>query len=114
LVIDQTETRIGHEFYWNFVNVWEAPAGIKDYNIFITERASPVWGSWIWIEVGDFVSKEIVYQEILKSRSRSKEIEEAAKKGGDYSVLSVSFDSNHQTNQRNVQLVLLILLYFWT
>ena len=80
LIVDQTQTRIGQEFYWNFVNVWEAPIGIKDhYNIFIIERASPAWGSWIWIEVGGFVSKEIVYREMLKPRVE--EIEKTAKKG---------------------------------
>ena len=79
LIIDQTRTRIGQEFYQNFVTFWEAPLGIEDYNILITEMANPTWGSWIWIEVGGFVSKEIVYREILKPRTE--EIEEAAKKG---------------------------------
>ena len=79
LIIDQTQTRIGQEFYQSFVTFWEAPSGIKDYNILITEMANPTWGSWIWIEVGGFVSKEIVYREMLKPRAE--EIEETAKKG---------------------------------
>jgi len=79
LIIDQTQTRIGQEFYQNFVTFWEAPLGIEDYNILITEMANPTWGSWIWIEVGGFVSKEIVYREILKPRSE--EIEKTAQKG---------------------------------
>ena len=79
LIIDQTQTRIGQEFYQSFVTFWEAPSGIEDYNIVVTEMANPTWGSWIWIEVGGFVSKEIVYREMLKPRSE--EIEEAAKKG---------------------------------
>ena len=57
----------------------EAPPGIEDYNIVITEMANPTWGSWIWIEVGGLVSKEIVYRETLKPRLE--EIEETAKKG---------------------------------
>jgi len=79
LIIEQTQTRIGQEFYQNFVTFWEAPLGIEDYNILITEMANPTWGSWIWVEVGGFVSKEIVYREILKPRSE--EIEETAQKG---------------------------------
>jgi len=79
LIIDQTQTRIGQEFYQNFVTFWEAPLGIEDYNILITEMANPTWGSWIWIEVGGLVSKEIVYREILKPRSE--EIEKTAQKG---------------------------------
>ena len=79
LIIDQTQTRIGKEFYQNFVTFWEAPLGIEDYNILITEMANPTWGSWIWVEVGGFVSKEIVYREILKPRSE--EIEKTAQKG---------------------------------
>ena len=79
LIIDQTQTRIGQEFYQNFVTFWEAPPGIEDYNILITEMANPTWGSWIWIEIGGLVSKEIVYRETLKPRLE--EIEETAKKG---------------------------------
>ena len=79
LIIEQTQTRIGQEFYQNFVTFWEAPLGIEDYNILITEMANPTWGSWIWVEVGGFVSKEIVYREILKPRSE--EIEKTAQKG---------------------------------
>ena len=79
LIIDQTQTRIGQGFYQNFVTFWEAPPGIEDYNIVIVEMANPTWGSWIWIEVGGLVSKEIVYRETLKPRLE--EIEETAKKG---------------------------------
>ena len=79
LIIDQTQTRIGQEFYQNFVTFWEAPPGIEDYNIVIVEMANPTWGSWIWIEVGGLVSKEIVYRETLKPRLE--ENEETAKKG---------------------------------
>ncbi|MEK7578496.1 MAG: CsgE family curli-type amyloid fiber assembly protein [Patescibacteria group bacterium] len=79
LVIDQTQTRIGQEFYQNFVSFWEKPLGIGDYNIVIIEMANPTWGSWVWIEVGGFVSKETVYREILKPKPE--EIEEAVNKG---------------------------------
>ena len=45
LIIDQTQTRIGQEFYQSFVTFWEAPSGIEDYNIVVTEMANPTWGS---------------------------------------------------------------------
>lgn len=80
LIIDQTQTRIGHEFYRNFVTFQETEAlkGIKDYNIIVIERASPRWGSWIWIEVGSFISRKTVHRTILKPRTE--EIEEEAEK----------------------------------
>lgn len=75
LIIDQTQTRIGHDFYLHFVTFWLPPEGIEDYNIFIIERASPHWGNWIWIKV----NMDLVYRNMLKPRSE--EIEEEAKKG---------------------------------
>ena len=74
LIIEETMTRIGYEFYENFFILWEAPEGIKDYNIFIDERASPLWGSWIQVKI----DTTIVWSKILKPRSE--EIEEAAEK----------------------------------
>jgi len=76
LIIEETMTRIGYEFYENFFILWEASEGIKDYNIFINERAGP-WGSWVWIEIGR-VDRKKVWEQVL--RPRSEEIEEAAKK----------------------------------
>ncbi|MBZ9577841.1 hypothetical protein KJA13_02275 [Patescibacteria group bacterium] len=73
LIIEQTMTKIGYEFYENFFIRWEAPKGIKGYNIFIDERASPLWGSWIQIKV----DTTMVWSKVLKPRSE--EIEEAAK-----------------------------------
>lgn len=72
LIIEQTMTKIGYEFYENFFIRWEAPEGIKDYNIFINERAGP-WGSWVRVDI----DTKTVWQKVL--RPRSEEIEEAAK-----------------------------------
>lgn len=73
LIIEQTMTKIGYEFYENFFIRWEAPKETKGYNIFINERASPFWGSWIQIKV----DTTMVWSKVLKPRSE--EIEEAAK-----------------------------------
>lgn len=72
LIIEQTMTRIGYEFYENFFIRWEAPEGIKDYNIFINERAG-LWGSWVRVDI----DSNTAWQKVL--RPRSEEIEEAAK-----------------------------------
>jgi curli production assembly/transport component CsgE len=75
LIIEQTMTKIGYDFYEYFFLFWEAPqqVGIDDYNIFIFERASPMWGSWIWVVVND----STIWDRVLKPRST--EIEDAAK-----------------------------------
>lgn len=62
LIIEQTMTRIGYDFYEYFFLLWEEPriVGIGDYNIYINERASPLWGCWVWITVNDAVVWNIV------------------------------------------------------
>jgi len=74
LIIDQTQTRIGREFYQQFVTFWEAPEGIADYNIFIVEKATPQWGSVVWIKVNDVM----VYRNVLRPRTEG--IKEAVRK----------------------------------
>lgn len=64
LILDQTQTKTGHDFYRHFVTLWEAPPGIENYNIFIVERATPQWGSWVWIKVND----SVIYKNILKPK----------------------------------------------
>lgn len=75
LVIERTMTKIGYDFYEYFFLLWEAPraTGIQDYNITINERASPLWGSWVWVDVNGTT----IWNMVL--RPRSAEIEEAAK-----------------------------------
>lgn len=75
LIIEQTMTRIGYDFYEYFFLLWETPRmlGIRDYNIFINERASPMWGSWIWVDVNGAT----IWNKVLKPRSA--EVEDAAK-----------------------------------
>lgn len=75
LVIERTMTKIGYDFYEYFFLLWEAPraTGIQDYNITINERASPLWGSWVWVDVNGTT----IWNKVL--RPRSAEIEEAAK-----------------------------------
>lgn len=87
LVIEQTMTRIGYDFYEYFYIHWTPPqlTEIEDYNIYIHERASPLWGSWVWVTVND----RIIWQKVL--RPRAAETEDAAK-------LAIKVTTNYLTN----------------
>ena len=73
LIIEQTMTKIGYDFYEYFFMMWEAPpeAAGKEFNIYIHERASPAWGSWVDVSINNTV----VWSGVL--RPRSVEIEDA-------------------------------------
>lgn len=56
LIMDQTKTKMGHDFANNFTLSWESAA--TGYNIVIEEQADFQTGSWISIEVnGNLVFK---------------------------------------------------------
>jgi len=55
LILNQTKTRTGHEFYRQFATLWEAPADANEINIVIIENATPQWGSIIQIKVNEAV-----------------------------------------------------------
>ena len=74
LIIEETMTKIGYDFYEYFFLLWKPPeTELKYYNIVITERASPMWGSLVEIKIRD----NTVWNRML--RPRSEEIEDAAK-----------------------------------
>lgn len=64
LILDQTKTKAGRDFYEAFSLAWEFPSGMEDKNIIITELTDPRWGSQIQIYVEDV----LVYATILKPR----------------------------------------------
>ena len=84
LVIDETQTKIGQDFYQSFFALWEPPEEVECI-IFIIERASPQWGSWIWVRVND----SVVWRGVL--RPRSEEIEEAARRAVEVARKYLSF-----------------------
>lgn len=53
LILNQTKTRTGHNFYRQFAALWEAPGGADGFNIVVIEIATPQWGSIIQIKVND-------------------------------------------------------------
>jgi curli production assembly/transport component CsgE len=74
LIIEETMTKIGHEFYECFFLQWKPPKGnLKHYNILITERASSTWGSLVEVNIVETT----VWSSVL--RPRYEEIEDAVK-----------------------------------
>jgi curli production assembly/transport component CsgE len=60
LIIDETMSKIGHDFYNHFYDNWEVPGSIKDYTIYITEKPMPGMGNLITIKIN--------HDEIFKNR----------------------------------------------
>ncbi len=53
LLINETKTKIGQDFYEFFFNFWQAPDNAKDYTLFVSERPTGNSGSWIWVNVNE-------------------------------------------------------------
>lgn len=94
LIINETKTKIGQEFYEVFYTVWEPPEGIKNYTIFISEKGAGQWGSWVLLKVNE----TLTYQNRLIPRSE--EIGNAAK----YAVeLTKNFLLNYEQYQKQLE-----------
>jgi curli production assembly/transport component CsgE len=50
VVVDQTVTVVGHEFYQHFAASWRDKEASGRYAITVVERPSARWGSQLWIE----------------------------------------------------------------
>lgn len=83
LLIDQTKTMVGHNFFRNFSILLEWPSWIKGCNITIvvSEKATARW-DLIQIEVDD----RIIYRKLFNRRSGEieKEAQIAAGRAADY------------------------------
>ena len=64
LIIDDSKTKVGRDFYEVFHIHWEPPVGVKGFTIYVEEMAHPQFGSWVWINVDEIT----VYQTILRPR----------------------------------------------
>jgi curli production assembly/transport component CsgE len=53
LVLDQTISKVGHDFYDQFYSKWEVPQGIGDYTINIREKPGRATSILISVEVND-------------------------------------------------------------
>ncbi|UYZ63646.1 curli production assembly/transport protein CsgE [Hymenobacter weizhouensis] len=53
LVVDQTITKLGRDFYELFYTQWEAPAGIEEFTIVISERPGRTNTTLVAVRVND-------------------------------------------------------------
>jgi curli production assembly/transport component CsgE len=53
LIVDETRTRIGSDFYDLFYTNWEAPLQARNFTIVITEQPVPQMGTRITLRVND-------------------------------------------------------------
>jgi len=64
LLVNDTKTKTGNDFYGLFYDGWEAPAAVKNYSITFSEKPYQLTSSIITI----FINDESVYQSILQPR----------------------------------------------
>ena len=64
LLVDDTKTKAGKDFYDLFYNEWEAPVEAKNYSITVSEKPFRLTSTLIVISIND----DIVYQAILQPR----------------------------------------------
>jgi len=64
LLVDDTKTKSGKEFYDIFYNAWEAPAVAKNYSITVSEKPFRLNSTMIVVSINE----NVVYQTVLQSR----------------------------------------------
>jgi len=64
LVVDETITKIGRDFYEVFHRQWEAPPDVKNYTILIKERPTRGNGALIQVALND----ELLFEQQLAPR----------------------------------------------
>ncbi|MCH7410361.1 curli production assembly/transport protein CsgE [Belliella sp. DSM 111904] len=64
LIIDETKTKSGKEFYDFFFREWEAPEGAKNYTIFIEEK--PFRLNTTMVEI--LINETLIFQSLLQPR----------------------------------------------
>ncbi|WP_380286574.1 CsgE family curli-type amyloid fiber assembly protein [Hymenobacter monticola] len=81
--MDQTITKIGHDFYDQFYSRWEAPAGISDFTVIVGEKPSRGNNAIITVTVND--------EELLEFPLQGKEdlVAEASQQAVEYAANSL-------------------------
>jgi curli production assembly/transport component CsgE len=64
LLVDDTKTKAGKDFYDLFCNTWEAPFQAKSYSITVSEKPFRLSSTLITVSINDI----LVYQAILQPR----------------------------------------------
>ncbi len=99
LVIDNTKTKSGRDFYNHFYSNWEAPANAKNFSIYISEK--PYRLSTTMIEIK--LNETLVFQSFLQPRiSFIEEVAEYAVKRtkiylANYEEIARQLESEDQT-----------------
>jgi len=80
LIIDETRSPWGHEFYRVFSQLWKSPRGVPTYYIYVKEKriSSSLKQSWIYVEIGNNIVNRTVFVSLV--RPASGEIERKALK----------------------------------
>ncbi len=94
LVVDETFSKVGHDFYDFFYSNWESPKNVKDYTITISEKPLPQLGAQITIKVNDTP----VFQRFIQPRYEL--IQEMAQQG---LAVSFSYLENYDKIQKELQ-----------
>lgn len=64
LLVDDTKTKTGKDFYDLFYNSWQAPAGAKNYTITVSEKPFRLTSTQIVVSINE----NAVFQAILQPR----------------------------------------------
>lgn len=84
LVLDRTLTRVGHDFFREFVTVLGAEDGIPGVSLTVREKVSAQWGGLVTVEAND----QTIYSAPLRPKSGgiSEIVEQAAAATADYLI----------------------------
>ncbi len=64
LIVDETATKVGRDFYDIFYGAWEPPDGAANYTVRIQEQPSPGLGSRVLV----FLNEDALFQLQLQPR----------------------------------------------
>ncbi len=93
LVVDETQTKLGHDFYDLFYQKWDSPQLPNDFTIVISEKPIPSLGTQISVKINDTQ----IFENRLQTRYEL--IEELA----DYAVqLSMNYLQNYEEIQKEL------------
>ncbi len=93
LIVDQTQTKVGHDFYDLFYSNWQQPENSGDYTIVIEEKPLPQLGTQVTIKIND----NEIFQQILQPRYDV--IEATAQYGVE---VTINYIQNYQVIQKQL------------